>query len=233
MAGCGWNNPIPALVGGGTTDTERVYRMLKSSVGKGGSARSEDAIEAIWRAAKARTIALALTADERAALQALPHKATDALPYYERLLGISLEAEASDDERRDAARARFTETASIVSNEIEHHLQTVDSRFEVIAFDAAVTTTTNAGRRFQDLAATLPFGGGRKGSRVPNYSTAFIVTARLELDGDAPDAADRLVINEAKRYLAEVLPAWIGLQIVSHVGFRLDIDRLDLTALSP
>jgi hypothetical protein len=233
MAGAGWNNPFPLLMGGGTTDTQRVYRMLKAAVGKGGSARSDDAIEAIWRQARARAIACGLSADERAALQALPNKATDGLLYYERLLLIALASTASEQDRRDAAAARYTETASLVSNEMEAHLAGIDERLEVLAVDTALTTTTNAGRRFQDHAASEPFGGGRKGTKLPNYSTVFLVTVLLELDGEQPDVEDRRVIAEAKRYLADALPAWVGLRLCTHVGFRLGVDRLGLTALTP
>lgn len=233
MAGLGWNNPLPALCGGGTTDTERMYRMLKGAVGRGGSARSEDSIEAIWRQARARALACGLSFDERAALQAFPNKATDGLLYYERLLLIALPDTASEQERREVAAARFTESASIVSNEIVNHLSSIDERLEVIATDPEQSTTTNAGRKFEDLLAAEPFGGGRKGSKVPNYSTAFVLAVLLDLDGDLPDVEDQRVILEAKRYLAEVLPAHVAAQVCTHVGFRLGVDRLGLTALSP
>lgn len=233
MAGLGWNNPLPALCGGGTTDTERVYRMLKAAVGKGGSARDENAIESIWRQARARAIACGLSFDERAALQAFPNKATDGLLYYERLLMIALSDSASEQERREVAAARFTESASIVGNEIDSHLETIDERLEVIPPDPAQSTTTNPGRKFEDLLAAEPYGGGRKGTKLPNYSTAFVLTVLLDLDGDLPDVEDQRVLLEVKRYLAEVLPAHVGVVVCTHVGFRLGIDRLGLTALSP
>ncbi len=233
MGGTGWSNPFPLEFGGGPTGIEDVYRMLTTSAGKGGTSPDDDSIMALWLQSCAKAIGCVVTFDERAALQAFPDKATDLLPYYERLLLTQRDPAASEEERRRTAAARWTAAAAFLADEIERDLQLIDSRFEVVLTTDTEATTTVFGRNFEDLAGTEPYGGGRKATLLPNYSTHFVLTALLDLGGGAPSAEEKRSILAAQRHLSVVLSAWMGFQVVTGIGFNLDIDRLDLTALSP
>jgi hypothetical protein len=233
MGGTGWSNPFPLELGGGPTVIEATYRMLTNAVGKGGTAPDDDTIVALWWQSLAKGIGCVATFDERAALQAFPDKATDLLPYYERLLLTDRDPAASEEERRIVAAARWTASAAFLVSEIEQDLQLIDSRFEVVLTTDDEATVTVFGRNFEDIAGAEPFGGGRKATLLPNYSTYFVLTALIDLGGAAPSAAEKRSILTALRHLSVVLPAWMAFQVVTGIGFNLDIDRLDYTALSP
>lgn len=233
MGGTGWSNPFPLEFGGGPTVIETAYRMLTNSVGKGGTSPDDDSIMALWWQSLAKGVGLVATFDERAALQAFPDKATDLLPYYERLLLTTRDPGASEEERRQRVATRWTAAAAFLADEIERDLQIIDSRFEVVLTTETEATTTVFGRNFQDLAATEPFGGGRKATLLPNYSTYFVMTALMDLAGAMPSAEEQRSLLAAQRHMSVVLSAWMGFQVVTAIGFNLDIDRLDLTALSP
>jgi hypothetical protein len=233
MGGTGWSNPFPLEMGGGPTEIERTYQMLRSAVGKGGASTDDDSIEAIWRQSKAKGIGLVGTFDERAALQAFPNLATDLIPYYERLLISPRDPGASDEERRGVTASRFTASSAFLHAEIEADLQLIDSRFEVVIPADDEATTTNFGRAFEDLAGTEPFNGGRSSTLLPNYATQYVFTALLDNGGIALTPLDLRAILAARRHLRVVLPAWMALQVVVGVGFILDTSPLDYTALSP
>lgn len=234
MAGAGWSNPFPVVFGGAPTSTERVYDALRGAVGIGGAARDEDSLEAIWRQCKARAIAAGLSFDERAALQAFPHLATDALPYYERsLLDRQRDPEDTDQDRRVRLAAKWTDERGGSHSDILAGLTAIDSRFSVLSVSDADTTTTVLGRAYEDLAGTEPFGGGRKATLFPNYSTHFVLTAVLALGGGSLGPAERRLIAEAQDFLADNLTAWDGIQVaVDADGFELDVDVLDYTLLT-
>lgn len=233
MGGTGWSNPFPLEMGGGPTEIERAYQMLRAAEGKGAASTDDESIEALWRQSLAKGVGLVGTFGERAALQAFPNKATDLLPYYERLLHTEPSPDASEEERRQTAATRFTAGAAFLHSEIETALQEIDARFEVEIIDEDLTTTTIWGRWFEDLAAAEPFGGGRRSTIFPNYASEFVFIVVLDLAGALPTPTEARAILRAQRHLAETLPAWESIGVVTSFGFELDVDRLDYTALSP
>lgn len=214
------------------TREELIYRALRSAAGKGGYAENEThSIDGLIRRVRARAIASVADLHERAALQAFPNHATDLLPYYERLLGLTDDPDQTEQQRADAAAALYAlQRASDVPS-LRAALQQLDPRFEVLTVSPATSTTTIAGRAFQDLAGAEPFGGGRQSSALPNFAGVFVLRVLLELgDGVAPNAAERRAIKLARRLLHDVLPATADLQIVTQRGFTLDVSKLDLTS---
>lgn len=234
MPGAGWTNPFPLQFGGGTTSIDDVYSMLRSAVGKGGASVDDDSLESIWRQCKARVIAAVGGFDERAALQAFPNLASDLLPYYERtLIDRRRSAGETDDERRARVTARWTDELGGNVAALETALQEIDSRFTIVAVTESDTTTTVFGRWLEDLAGTEPFNGGRSATLFPNYSTEFILTALLTLGGGGLDLAAQRSLAEGRDFLADNLPAHIGIQMATDVdGFELGIDVLDYTVLT-
>ncbi len=233
MGGTGWSNPFPLELGGGPTVIERVYRMLRSAMGKGGTSTDEDSIEALWRQSIAKGVGLVATFDDRAANQAFPDVATDLLPYYERVLMTQAGAGASEEERRDLVARGWTAGAAFLAAEIEIALQEMDSRFEVLLTTDDEATTTRFGRNFEDLAGAEPYGDARTHTAFPNYSTHFVLTAHLQLGGAVPSPVERRTLIAAQQHLSQVLSGWMAFQLVTGVGFHLDVDHLDYTALSP
>jgi len=225
---------------GGNQRAERIYRALRSSVGRGGAPVDEErSILDLWRKCRAEAFAVGLEALERAALQAFPSHATDALGYYERLLLLTPAPDATTEERQAAAAERYALKVQSSIRQIAEALQRLDERFSIVETDEARSTTTLFGRAFDDFAGAEPYvepgeegAPDRHSTGWPNYSSEFVADVVLELgDGVLPNAAERLVMAEARRYLHDVLPAHNDIRISTHRGFTLDVSRLDLTSL--
>ena len=218
MAQLGQLNPLPHVVGGASSRAEEHYIALRSAVGEGGAAR-QGTLEDYWRACKAEWMATALIAPERAVEQVLPHIATDALPYYQRLLGVRGVGEIETQRREAAAAFTFKPKAQVP--EIKVSLQALDAAFTVDEPPTDRTTSTRLGKMF-------PLRGNEGVLGVndwPNYSTDFVQRVRYSLPAGAttiPAPVRRL----AEEHLNEVLPAWIDFQISVAAGdgdgFRCD-----------
>lgn len=218
MAQLGQLNPMPHVIGGPSSRAEQHYYALRSAVGEGGAAKP-GTLEDYWRACKAEWIATALIAPERAAEQALPHIATDLLPYYERLLGQRGTGELET--RRREAASGFTFKPEAPMPLIEVSLQQIDPGFTVDEVDEDLTATTRLGKLFPARGYEVDLGVPER----PNFSTDFVQRVRFELDdGDVsiPAGPRRLAVE----HLNEVLPAWVDWQIVIAAeegsGFRCD-----------
>ena len=235
MGGFGWANGFPFEFGGGSTHTETIYAAIRSSVGIGGAALADDGTSAgAWRRARASGLAAAATTGERAILQAFPRRATDLLEYYERLLQAVPEPGDTMLDRQAVVEQLWTERVRAALPDIAADVAAIDPRFSIALFDHATTTDTMPSRAFEDLAATLPFGGGRRSTRFANYSTEFVITVVFDLgSGVAPTLADQKLIERVKAHLNKVLPAFQMFQVLTGVGFILDTDLLDLTGLNP
>ena len=229
---------------GGDQRAERVYRALRSAVGVGSTPTREDgSIVALARLCRAKAFAIILEGGERSAHQAFPQKATDLLPYYERLFLLTPAPDATIEERQAAVAERYALQIRSAVRDVAAELAELDPRFEIVNTDPDRSTTTLVGRAFEDIESAEPFytaseadpvvpWAGRKSTGWPNYSSEFVTDVVLELgDGVVPNAAERLMLTKARRYLQDVLPAHNDIRISTHRGFTLDVSRLDLTSL--
>lgn len=231
MGGFGWKNPFPLEFGGAPTNVEVTYQALRSSVGLGGSAVDDDnTIDGVWRQARASGIAAARTASERAVIQAFPGHATDALPYYEELFALVPEDENNLVARRRAAEQRYVAEVDASVPAVTAALQLIDPRFSLIEVPHAESDETLLGRAFEDYAATLPFGGGRRSSHFGNYSSDFIYYVLFGVGGD-PGPTENAIAQQAIDYLNTALPTWVNFELLFADGFILDEDFLDITGL--
>ena len=233
MGGFGWFNPFPMQFGGGSTHVETIYAAMRSNVGAGGSALDDDGtIDGLWRQARASGIAAVSTTGERAVIQAFPEHATDLLVYYEDLLATQPEEDASTVERQLAVKTRWVERIRAAMPDVVADLVAIDDRFSIVSISADETSDTLLGRAFEDLAGAEPFGL-RKSTFFHNYSSSFVVTVLFDLGGGSLGIAEQKLIQLARDHLNKVLPAHVMFQVVTGVGFILDQDLLDLTALNP
>lgn len=235
MSFAGWGNPFPVEFGSGPTAVENIYYALRSAGGRGGSAEDDEhTIDGLWRQCRARAVATVAASGERSALQAFPDRATDLLPYYERLVGAASDPAGDAEARREAAAMLFTRQIASSVPDIALALQAIDPRFSVLETTYAESDSTIFGRDFEDFAGALPFGGGRQSTRLPNYSTSFVLFVLLDIGaGIVPITTEQRAIASAGKLLAEVLPGHNSYQIVTHRGvggFELDTDLLDLTS---
>lgn len=233
MGGFGWINPFPLEFGGGPTLVESTYRALRSSVGKGGSAEDdENTIDGVWRQARASGLAAAFASGERAVIQFFPGRSTDALPYYEELFVIVPENEEDEPARRREAERRYAYEVDSSVPAVSADLARIDPRFSVIEISKSQSVETVLGRAFQDFAATLPFGGGRKSTRFANFSTDMKLFVFFDLGhGSLPSPSERALMREAIDYLNGALSTWVNFQVATARGFILDVDHLDITGL--
>lgn len=235
MGGIGWHNPLPMDVGGGETDTERVWTALRDAVGEGG-AGPVDGLEDAWRQIKAQAIAADFAAVERAALQGVPGYQTDHLEVYEQLLSIP-RADTTAERQAAVAAALVSQLAADVPS-ILQALKQIDPAFEVDAVQWAQATVVYFGKAFGPLDGAPPYGTGQasgmSASGWPNYASDFVLHVRYQLaPGQTKPPAESTAA--ARRMLGEVLPAWVDFTIYTGVGFLLDggpngDSLLDLTA---
>lgn len=233
MAKVGGGNPMPFEVGGGPSSSELAYEAMRAAVGLGGAAE-DGTIEAAWRMARARGLRAAFC-DGRAAANYLPDRATDALPVYEEILDVVAAPGTSDQERRDAVTDRWTQVPDATTAALQAELQEIDALFSIIDGDRDSAATTVLGRAFEDWTPSDPdasgpaFGGGRKSTLWPNYSSDFHCLVLYALSAGAITVSARNNIERAKALLNEALPAWVDFLFSrTTTGFTLDTDLLDL-----
>jgi hypothetical protein len=237
VGGFGWDNPFPFELGGGPTDTEAIYLEMRKAIGEG-AAGPADSAEDVWRQCKAATIAAAMAAIERAALQALPLWATDHLEVYETLLRIP--RAATTFERQVACAVALTEQLGADIPSVRVDLKKISAKLDVDLVAYAQALTTVFGKMFAPRDGSIPYGSGVTAGLLatgyPNCSTDFVLHVRYTLDvGETIPPADLLA--RARRYLCNVLPAWVDFAIYTGTGFYLDggpdgTSLLDLTAFS-
>lgn len=245
-----FGNPLAFELGGGASEQEGVYTALRSSVGEGnytpGKTPQESLMEA-WRYARARGIVAAF-ADGRAVAQYFPDLATDMLPMYEQILRLPVSPGESEQERRDAAIARWTRVVTAAMPTLEARLQAIDPRLSFVTPDRDLLREVQHGRSFEDWDPTAPdasgpafglYAGpvGSKASAFPNFSDDFRFFVRLNIGpGNTPTQHDLRVIEDVKSVMSEAMPAWCDLVVFytgsgqgEPCGFVLDTDFLDLT----
>lgn len=224
----GWHNEFPMEFGGGPTLAERHYNALVSAPGTGGVATdTEDSIDAIWRQIKATAMANLDAFAEHAALQVFPKYAEELLYYYEDVLALTPDADASLAERQAAAQAEWNRLARADGPALEAALQRIDSRMVIQDQDHDYTTATHDGRMLAGYEGP-PFGL-RPGTDVPNYSDDFTVYVLFDLGNVPPTADEFRKIERAKRMLHLALSSWCDFEVLAATGFTLDESQLDLT----
>lgn len=218
--GLGWQNGLPLELGGGTSRTEDIYNALRGALGS--APGPKDGIEDLWRQAKAASIGGVVIATERAALQAFPHVATDALPRYESILGLV--ATGTETERRAAAAAAWVVDQLADQPSVTASLDVIDAAFYLGNTPDGQTTSVQVGRQFGDrpnLGGWAQLASGRQSSAWGNFSDDFVLRAYYALSGgllSIPSAKQ----SAAERYLNTVLPAWVDYTIATADGFYLD-----------
>jgi hypothetical protein len=217
MPRVGGLSPLPHAAGGGPSRAERAYGILRRAVGVGGSAPDDRGIEGLWRRAKAKGLAAATSATRRALLQAFPYLATDLLPYYERVLGISPPADTSEAQRRAVVVPLWTRQPIKSWRELEEALQKIDSRFSLLNEPFSEAATTQRGRAFGPLEPGLetPIYGLPYGhTKVPMYSSQEIIRVRFTPGySGALTASDQVLLERARVVLRESVQSWEDFQI--------------------
>lgn len=238
MATFGGTSPFPASIGGGKSPMLDVYDDMYRHVGRGNTGDDGSIVEQ-WRLSRARGIA-ASQAFLRAFFNNFPEVATDKIPLYETLLGITPGAGDSEQARRERITNLWYSNDSAIGSSLEERLQLIDSDFSIIDLIDTYTSETVEGRVFEDHITGDPaacgpaFGGGRSASDFANYSSRYICFVRYDITAGTITNEQIRAISEAKELLNKSLPSWIDFQIVTSIttGFILDRDLLDIGAFS-
>lgn len=230
----GWANSFPMSMGGGPHLTETIHATLRDAVGVGGYVvDQENSIDGLKRISKAKGLAVGFAADVAATFQRWPDSAVDHVPVFEQILGIIPAPGASLSTRRDAIVIAWTKQISGVIPQVRDELQALDPRFDIIAVSWNQDDTTEAGKPFEEFDASDAFGIGKQ-TNFPMFSTADVYFVLFDLgSGVLPSPAETRLIEQAKRLMNKLIPSWATFQIATEIGFELDIDRLDITALVP
>ncbi len=224
-------NPLPFRCGGGPTPSSKAYAFLRGAVGEGGSAEDELGIDGLWRRSRAKGLAAAGSSKRRALLQFFVHIATDAIPYYERLLGVTPPTGASLTARREVVVAGVTAQLDAAIPQIALQLQAIDARLALLDVPPNRSRYTHFGRAFGPLDASLEddFGPNHH-LTAPNYATDFVMIVHFDVGyGGALTAADARIRERAVVLMLKLLPSWVSFRIVTATGFILDESPLDLT----
>lgn len=233
MAGFGWHNGWPFQWGGGPSDAEAIYRAMRNAVGDGG-AGPEDGIEDCWRQARAIGLAAAGAGNLRATMQGFPRHASDALPYFEEVLGLPAGPDDHQAERQERVADAWYSERSGVLQDLLLELQRIDATFAYLHPGWDKSTTTRHGRFFAPRDGSEPFGfaDGRAATAWPNESDMFRSTALLPLADPTQHGPVVLKqLEQARALLGDSLPAWEDFYLVTDTGFTLDSSPLDLTGL--
>lgn len=237
-------NPLPMQVGGGPTSTSRAYDTIRQAVGKGGSAENDRGIDGLWSRSRAQGLASATSSIRRAALQAFPQIATDALPFYERATGIVPAPDATVAERQEVALERWTAQPVRSWPELELALKAIDSRFSLVmptysggnGYGEDAEVVTMYGRGFDAYDTLLPssqpaFGIEGGCTQYPAYSSRQVLRVLFTLGyTGALTPADLELVEKAKRLLRGALLADEDFQI-STGPWVLDVTPIDFGAL--
>lgn len=233
----GFQNPFPHELGGGATLDEAIYRALREAVGVGGSASDDSGAEGGWRWCRARMIASAESALERATLQSFPGVATDHIAVFERLLGISPPTGSVDEARRKAIETQLVGRVEASLVGLRRQVRDIDPRLhvQVVPFDRA--GLVYYGRAFQEHGtAAIRYGSGpfsppSSATRYPAYTTVVRLTLLLDQGGTPPTDAEEGILQRASRVLRAALPTSVDFRLSVSAGFSLDETPLDLNSL--
>lgn len=221
---------FPRLIGGGPDEADKAYAALRTVIGKGGPANTEDGIDGLWRRTRALGIASGTSAYRRAAYQAFPSLATDLIDYYERALGVTASDNETDVSRRAVIAALWPSRTGISASDIESDLRKIDSRISLISPNDATQSVTCDGRTFGD-AAESPFGGTGY-SALGFFSSRAILRVRLEVNHSPLTATERRSLTQSKTRLGVAVSAWADYTVTTSTGFIPGVSPLGLTGLS-
>lgn len=229
MTGFGWKNHWPMQFGG-KSRTHEVYDALRSVVGEQGTAKDEDSLEGMWRAARAKGMASASRTVDRAAVQVLPSRATDLLPYYETAVGRLPGGDQNDATRRALAAGLWASRSDASAPSLRQQLQALDPRFTLLSIPREDALETHWGRAFEPFDGSEPMNLNGPGTEFPAANESNLVIAVLELGaGTPPTKADELLMDAARALLGDLVSSCAGVRLLGHVGFILDRDPLDTT----
>jgi hypothetical protein len=206
-------NPSPLRAGGGPTPSSKAYATIRQAVGKGGSAENDRGIDGLWRRSQAKGLAAATSSSRRALLQAFPQLATDALPSYERILGLIAAPDASDAQRRAAVVAHWTAHPVRSWNELLAALQALDARFSLALPADSTEIVSDLGRAFEPYDPTNSALGPRFGipggcTQLPNYSSRQELRVQFPIGySGPPNPTDANLIARAEQLLRGALPS--------------------------
>lgn len=226
MSGLGWQAALPLEMGGGDGLVESTYKALRSSLGVGGYAQNENGIDGLELACEAIGLAAVAAFDERAALQAFPNCATDAIPSYEDILGIAPPPGATEEQRRETITTQWTRQISAVIPTLNETLQQIDLRLSVVDVVWANSKVTVPGRAFEPFvpgpgeAFDLGPIGAQTWSNWPMYSSRDEVSVLFDIGvGVVPGPPELATLATVKSILDDVLPSWTRPYIVTSLGF--------------
>lgn len=212
---------LPLHIGGGPTEEDKAYRVLRTAEGIGGSAQDDSGIDGLWRRSVARGLAAATSDYRRAITNAFPFAAHDLIAYYERALGLTVDDGAPLADRRDDVAAAWSEQLSALLRDIEAWLVRLDSRFSLINKDDDQSRTSWFGRWFGPLeGASEPTFGWQDCSDWAAYTTNWVLQVLFDVGYTAKlTGQDEAKRAQAREYLGSVLPPWWDFSIVTATGF--------------
>jgi hypothetical protein len=225
-------NSLPFQVGGSPSRFESTYSAMQRMVGRNGYASDDDEIEALWRQAKADALAALGTFDERAALQASPETATDYVSVYEEILGITVDTDLSEQQRRDVIVPDYTGVPEAWTLGLNDAIHRIDPIASILVRPWINSGTCQIGRWYEpfDGSDTYDSSGQRNSTSWPNVSDAHSVIVKYDLgQGVAPNREQQRKTIQIQNHLNEVCPSWVDFHVIYSIGFELDTSLLDTT----
>lgn len=233
MGGFSWDNPFPMYLDDGPTEIELAYEGLHEAAGVSTADPSQSALALkdvnplvlssladLEVKCTAIAIGAAATWPEHAMYEGFTDTMIDALPAWEKMLGISPIAD-SILERQAAVTLAYTRSADAANPALSATLQRVSPKLFLDSLDPDLWVQTMYGKNFSPYPNGEGFYGmygppyrnedaialfGRS-SRWPNYSDAYVVRVRYVLEAGETIPPARL-LTQTQDLLIETLPAW-------------------------
>lgn len=227
MSTLGCFGKFPYRLGGDPSPQEKAFRAIVALEGAGllppDDPQGATTIDGAWHQAMANGLGMIGAVGEAAVFQAWPDRATDYIPEYERVLGISPAVASSEQERRDAITLAWVGDIRSADPDIEASLQAIDSRFSVLPVDHELARQTHYGKLFASQTAVLASPAhGQAVSDYPNYGDDFYVRIFFDVGvGVAATGQIAVLKQQARDHLDRVLPAWCDFSIALSRGFYL------------
>jgi hypothetical protein len=224
---------VPMQIGGGPDLPTRAYQVLRAAVGEGGTAATEDGIDALWRWTRAIGFAMGLASFERAIANFSPVSATDKLTAFERALRIIVPPGRDEQTRREAVQALFPAQARNDPRSLVDQIESIDSRLSIQLADDSVEWISDDGRCFGPTTAVGEGYFGMTGaSDTAYYTSRCVLRVLFDVGHTGPLLSDESrIAGLVRTRLRRVLPSWWDFVIITSIGFIAGVSPVGLTGV--
>lgn len=235
MAEFGTYGKFPFTFGGEPSPQAKTFGALVALEGNlygVDDPQGDQTLDGAWHQAWAAGLSALDTVAEAACFQAWPDRVTDLISEYERILHITPNLLASDQERREAITLAWVGDIRSAYPELQESLTQLDARITLLNPNHSVARSTYYGQLFSRQDQAGMFAGERTASLYPNFSDDFTIRVLFDVgDGIGGTGLIGVTKQRIRDLLDRVSPAWCDYTVSLHRGFTLGVSLLGESSL--